>query len=598
MALKTYEVYALVDELQSLEGAQIQKIQQTSAEELQFHLRIPGESLWLYLSIEQGLERLHLLPEKLPSLPEPPSFCMRLRKELLNGRIQSIRALQGEPIVCIEVGRADARHALIVEMIARKGQLMLVDDAYNVLASMQPLSIQRGLRLRDPYSPPEKPTPPPTRTETSTPTEASALTEPPQNTAASQNTEPPQNTAASQNTEPPQNTAASQNTAAVFSGNSVALDTERQAMTLEAEGSWLRWAEAGALEVGAEEMQRLLEAKAQGEEALAAMGLAAEHTLYRWPLQIGIGQRFQQRSEKQRFQSLRQIALKTRRKQLKKAERLVEALQEDLGRCQESLQKEQEAELLKGHLHAIKRGATEIEVTDYYDPAMGKRTIALDPMLSATENLDKLFRKIKRARKGIEATAPRLDETRERIDTLRFEIEWIEQVQDMEELLRYVPAGLAEQAPASEGKEPPQRARPFHTFTSQQGYRILVGRSSQANDELTFRLSRGNDLWLHVRGCPGSHVVIPRQKSQEALPNEVLLDAATLATYFSKARQQTHVDVIFTQVRHVKKPKGANPGQVAVLRDENIALRVEPERLQRLLHQSPTNEDFSVSSVR
>lgn len=92
--------------------------------------------------------------------------------------------------------------------------------------------------------------------------------------------------------------------------------------------------------------------------------------------------------------------------------------------------------------------------------------------------------------------------------------------------------------------------------------------------------------------------VIPRQKSQEALPNEVLLDAATLATYFSKARQQTHVDVIFTQVRHVKKPKGANPGKVAVLRDENIALRVEPERLQRLLHQSPTSEDSSVSSDR
>lgn len=91
----------------------------------------------------------------------------------------------------------------------------------------------------------------------------------------------------------------------------------------------------------------------------------------------------------------------------------MEALQEDSGRCQESLQKEQDAELLKGHLHAIKRGATEIEVTDYYDPAMSKRMIALDPMLSPTENLDKLFRKIKRARKGIEATAPRLDETRQ-----------------------------------------------------------------------------------------------------------------------------------------------------------------------------------------
>ena len=132
------------------------------------------------------------------------------------------------------------------------------------------------------------------------------------------------------------------------------LERAGQAVNSEVERSSLRWAEAGALEVGEEEMQRLLEAKAQGEEALAAMGFAAEHALYRWPLQIGIGQRFQQRSEKQRFQSLRQIALKTRRKQLKKAERLVESLQEDLGRCQESLQKEREAEMLRGHLHTCK----------------------------------------------------------------------------------------------------------------------------------------------------------------------------------------------------------------------------------------------------
>lgn len=292
-----------------------------------------------------------------------------------------------------------------------------------------------------------------------------------------------------------------------------------------------------------------------------------------------IAQRFAIQTQTRRIQRYKQMALKVRRTELKKLRRLVQNLERDVKRCNDSLQREADGELLKHNLHLIQRGSTSIEVTDYYDPELKQRSIPLDPTLSPQLNLEKIFRKIKRARKGLEAIQPRLEATEYRLLELEEELDTIEQLEDEEQLLEWIPD--ASSSTSQKNKKQPKQL-PYREYTSSDGKRIWVGKNSRNNDLLTFRVARGNDHWLHVRGIPGSHVVVPVERGKQPT-TEQLIDAATLAAHFSKARGEIHVDVMHTQAKYVKKAKGAPPGQVSVLRDKNIALRIESSRLERLL---------------
>jgi predicted ribosome quality control (RQC) complex YloA/Tae2 family protein len=110
----------------------------------------------------------------------------------------------------------------------------------------------------------------------------------------------------------------------------------------------------------------------------------------------------------------------------------------------------------------------------------------------------------------------------------------------------------------------------------------LVGKNARCNDELTTKIAKGSDLWLHSRDTPGSHVVVQRQRGRE-LAHETLLDAATLAAHFSKASQEAQVDVMYTEAKYVRKVKGAAPGSVTVAGAKTLRVRLDATRLTRLL---------------
>jgi predicted ribosome quality control (RQC) complex YloA/Tae2 family protein len=110
---------------------------------------------------------------------------------------------------------------------------------------------------------------------------------------------------------------------------------------------------------------------------------------------------------------------------------------------------------------------------------------------------------------------------------------------------------------------------------------VLVGRGAAENDALTRSVARGNDPWLHARGRAGAHVVI--RLGGAPLDQETLLDAAHLAAHFSDARGEPQAEVAWTRAKHVRKPRGAAPGAVTYSQEKVMRLRVEPERLARLL---------------
>ena len=105
---------------------------------------------------------------------------------------------------------------------------------------------------------------------------------------------------------------------------------------------------------------------------------------------------------------------------------------------------------------------------------------------------------------------------------------------------------------------------------------MLVGRGDAENDDLTFRVAKPPDIWLHVAGgTPGSHVVIQNPEGS-AVPGSVIEQAAALAAWYSKARAASRVEVHFCQASQVSKPRGAPPGLVQLARFESVEVTPAP----------------------
>ena len=109
-------------------------------------------------------------------------------------------------------------------------------------------------------------------------------------------------------------------------------------------------------------------------------------------------------------------------------------------------------------------------------------------------------------------------------------------------------------------------------YTASDGTTILVGKNNKQNEYVTTKLAHRDDVWLHTKDIPGSHVVIRSKEPEE----ETLLEAAQLAAYFSKSQQSSSVPVDYTTIRHVKKPNGAKPGYVTY--DNQKTIFVTPDK--------------------
>ena len=106
------------------------------------------------------------------------------------------------------------------------------------------------------------------------------------------------------------------------------------------------------------------------------------------------------------------------------------------------------------------------------------------------------------------------------------------------------------------------------------GWQVLAGRTDSDNDYLSIKLARGNDWWFHVRGMPGSHVVLRVPADGPEPEKETLKQAAAIAAFHSKARGAGTVAVSCTQAKNVSKPRGAKPGTVSIHKE--IVLKVRP----------------------
>ena len=238
-----------------------------------------------------------------------------------------------------------------------------------------------------------------------------------------------------------------------------------------------------------------------------------------------------------------------------------------------------QGELLKNHLHKIAPGMTEFKYVDPANPEGGEKILMLDPALSPSQNLERLFKRYKKAQSARSALEIQIDKTKAERDRLE---------KDRQILLAGGTVEVVARPAPRKGKREKSKAP---SYLSTDGLVILVGRNDRENDEITFRAARGNDLWFHARGMPGSHVVVRMERRQE-IPYQTLLDAATLAFHFSDGRKAGKGDVLYTFRKYVQKPKGEKPGKVICSQDKNLYIELTPDRLERLLHNKIIKEEI------
>jgi predicted ribosome quality control (RQC) complex YloA/Tae2 family protein len=218
------------------------------------------------------------------------------------------------------------------------------------------------------------------------------------------------------------------------------------------------------------------------------------------------------------------------------------------------------ADLLMIYQHELPR---KISRVDLEDPATGDQvTIPLDPSLSGLRNAQVFYEKAKRLQRGRPLVVRRLRRLESEVRLLQT---GLENLQDGD--------AVSEQTAALLHALPKKRTITVATAPrtySIDGYTVRVGKNARQNDEL-LRLACADDLWMHARGVPGSHVVI-RRRGNEEFPQNVKLAAARLAARYSKARNERRVEVSVAEVKHVRKPRGAPAGMVIVAQEDTLVV--------------------------
>lgn len=293
---------------------------------------------------------------------------------------------------------------------------------------------------------------------------------------------------------------------------------------------------------------------------------------------------YQEHEATHAFDQAKAERLRVLKKTMNKSRRLIEAWRHDLSKAMTYREYARYGELIKAHLHLITAGTDHITVTDYFDEQLPQVTLPLDPIKSGQGNMDNYFRKHRKYLAAERELYPRIERAEQELTKLGQELLDIQQGRWAPPTIPPVSrkGGTTTQARLTTPRQAEERRRgPFRRFTSTDGLPIFVGRNAKENDELTFGLAKSDDLWLHARGIPGSHVVVRLGKGVDP-PPETLRDAATLALLYSDLKKSGRGEVIYTRRKWVKKSKGQAPGAVTVTQEKSLHISLDKIRLEAL----------------
>ncbi|MGI6144269.1 MAG: fibronectin/fibrinogen-binding protein [Clostridia bacterium] len=574
-----------IDLQEKLCGARIDKIYQPTKHEIILTLRQTGATYKLLLSSLAQEARVHLVSQTAPNPPEPPLFCMVLRKHLEGGKILSFSQPNLERILEINCEVIDelgdkALRKIIVEIMGKHSNILLIEPGENkIIDALRriPLSISRYRQIL------------PGLTYQSPPSQDKFLP-----------WEIKENDFYQRMLALPFTTKINKALLKISMGMSpqtinelifrTGLDPQ---LALEFCGEYelsLLWQEL--TKIGAEIKEGHFAPEVINKEdqpytfsAIALTSFAASER-----------QRFSTMNEALNYYYLYKDQANTI--QQKKGE-LTGLVKKEIQRCEKKAALQQEAileaensthyrlwgELLTANLHCLTQG-TEAQVRNYYDPNGELISIPLLPHLTVGENAQRYFSRYQKSKKASVKAKEQLGETKKELNYLFSLVNSLENVTDLKEIEEireemrqtgYLKATVKKKnkSPLSQPSQPQKIVLDSWT--------IYIGKNNRQNDLLTMKIAKTEDLWLHTKDIPGSHVVI-KNPNRKTIPSPIIEKAALLAAYHSQARYSTNVPVDYTKRQHVWKPQGAKPGFVLYTHQHTLFVTPDPAKIKELLN--------------
>jgi predicted ribosome quality control (RQC) complex YloA/Tae2 family protein len=307
-----------------------------------------------------------------------------------------------------------------------------------------------------------------------------------------------------------------------------------------------------------------------------------------FPISAAVEEDYERREAARALAEARRRVRDPLRAALGRMRRALDRLAEEVARVPAADADRRAGDLLKHNLLAVRRGDRRVTLTEWTEAGSREVTLDLDPALGPHENMERYYRRCRRIVESAARVEARAAEVRARLASVQELLATLEAA-DAPAITRIEREARRLGAAPRPAPQPVHRgsaARPkragFRTFLTAGSLQVLVGKGAAENDELTVRVARGNDLWLHVRGIAGAHVVLRLEKGRGP-DQESLLDAAHLAAWFGGARDEPATEVVYTRAKFVRKPRGSAPGVVTYSQERTLSLRIEPARIERLL---------------
>lgn len=266
-------------------------------------------------------------------------------------------------------------------------------------------------------------------------------------------------------------------------------------------------------------------------------------------------------------------------KHIKKLKLKLQYLKERMNNTSDLTKYKLWGELLSANLYRIKPGQSQVKLQNFYNNE--EIVIPLNEKLSPSHNAQIYYNRYKKLQETKKIVEIRINDTlmeMEYLESTLFNIECSQTLEDLSEIQQELESQKYIKT-NTQKKRKLEVSRPLR-FKSSDGAMIYVGKNNRQNDILTFKKSKPDDIWLHAKNIPGSHVVIETQGS--AVSNITLTEAATLAAYFSNGRNSSKVPVDYTLVRHVKKPSGAKPGFVIYYHQKSLYITPDESIVNKL----------------
>ena len=576
-------LYAVSHELSALVGGKVDKIQQPERDTLLLTIRNRGSSLRLLLCAHPENGRVQLTEASFSNPPEPPAFCMLLRKRLTGCRVASVEQPRLDRVLVIGLDARDELGdevylRLVVELMGKYSNILLLGADDTILDCSR--HVGAGMSSVRMLLPGVVYAPPPAQ-EKKNPVEA-----------------PEEDFAVA--------LAGRGSVHKLLSGafSGLAPDCARQiAARWEGEGELL------AEKLSPEEraafarfLYRLYQSFKEGKfQPTLVINEQGDPTAV-YPFAPGLPERllkpmhsmgaaldefFAARDQLERFRRRSASLQKTLQNHLERDYKKLAGFEQALLSGDDLEQLRVGGELLLANAHLLQRGAKSAKLMNYYLDPPAETLVELDEKLSPQENAQRYFKRYQKGKAARSLAAEQKEQTLGEIAYLEGQLDNlskcaadVELLEIREELTR---EGYVRPEPSR--VKPPKHAPSVpHRVLSSDGIELYIGRNNHQNDALTLRFARPEDWWLHTKDIPGSHVIV----RSAAPPERTLREAALLAAYYSRARASSSVPVDYCLRKYVKKPAGARPGMVIYVNNRTLYVTPDEDAVRQLEKNTPS----------